>query len=147
MSGHMIAHQGQLVEEASGLFATNLRYFTPLAYTIQLCSYFIPPTIWTPRICSTYVVFQGSVVVACLGMVAIMMMIRVYALYSMSKSVLLLISALFVFQFCIQGWLLSRSHGSGPAYIRAISHRGLLDALRRIIRRLADGGGLAPAHL
>ncbi|KZW02322.1 hypothetical protein EXIGLDRAFT_829505 [Exidia glandulosa HHB12029] len=87
-----------------------LRYFAPLAYIVQLCSYFLPPNIWTPEICGHYVVFEGSVIVTSLGLVALMMMIRVYALYARDKRVLAFVIALFILQFSVQGWLLSRTH-------------------------------------
>ncbi|KZW02323.1 hypothetical protein EXIGLDRAFT_735783 [Exidia glandulosa HHB12029] len=84
-----------------------LRYFAPIGYTVQLCSYFISPNVWTPEICARYVVFEGCMTVSALGIVALMMMIRVYALYGRSYKILAFLMSLFILQFVVQGWLLS----------------------------------------
>lgn len=87
-----------------------LRYFAPLAYTVQLCSYFFPPSVWTPEVCEHYVAFEGAIIVVVLGLVALMMMIRVYAMYARSWKVLVILGSLFLLQFTIQGWLQTRTH-------------------------------------
>ncbi|EJD42821.1 hypothetical protein AURDEDRAFT_168065 [Auricularia subglabra TFB-10046 SS5] len=98
----------QLASEAVSLLDSfQLRYFAPLGYTVQLCSYFISPRIWTPEICARYVVFEGCMTVSALGIVSLMMMIRVYALYGRSWKILAFVGALFILQFVVQGWLLS----------------------------------------
>ncbi|EJD42824.1 hypothetical protein AURDEDRAFT_168068 [Auricularia subglabra TFB-10046 SS5] len=108
-----------------------LRYFAPMAYTVQLCSYFIRPDIWTPDICKHYLAFEGAVVVVILGVVGLMMMVRhvqvllsfvdrhssnpdsVYAMYDRSRKVVIGLGALYVVQFIIQGWLQT---GSRPVH-------------------------------
>ncbi|EJD42823.1 hypothetical protein AURDEDRAFT_168067 [Auricularia subglabra TFB-10046 SS5] len=87
-----------------------LRYFAPLAYTVQLCSYFFPPSIWTPEVCDHYVAFEGAIIVVVLGLVALLMMIRVCAMYARSWKVLAILGSLFILQFTIQGWLQTRTH-------------------------------------
>lgn len=86
-----------------------LRYFAPLGYTVQLASYFISRKIWTTDLCARYVVFEGCMTVSALGIVALMMMIRVYALYGRSWKILAFLGALFILQFVVQGWLLSKA--------------------------------------
>ena len=44
--------------------------------------------------------------------VAIMMFLRVYALYNRQKIVLGVVIFLFLFQVCMNGWLLTRGEGA-----------------------------------
>ncbi|KAH7102033.1 hypothetical protein BKA62DRAFT_152429 [Auriculariales sp. MPI-PUGE-AT-0066] len=81
----------------------------PFGFTVQLCSFLLPPSIWTPEICARYVVFEGCMTVTGLGLVALMMMLRVYALYGQDKRILAFLASLFVFQFTVQGWLLAHA--------------------------------------
>ncbi|EJD42848.1 hypothetical protein AURDEDRAFT_168094 [Auricularia subglabra TFB-10046 SS5] len=83
-----------------------LRYFAPLGYTVRLCSLLISPAIWTPEICARYVVFEGCLALIVLAMVALMMMIRVYALCNHSLPLLATLGTVYIFQFSLSGWLL-----------------------------------------
>ncbi|KAH7104378.1 hypothetical protein BKA62DRAFT_505116 [Auriculariales sp. MPI-PUGE-AT-0066] len=86
-----------------------LRYIAPLGFTVQLCSYFFSPKIWTPEVCRRYVVFEGCMTVSALGIVSLMMFLRVYALYARSLYIAVGVLSLFTFQFIVQGWLLSHA--------------------------------------
>lgn len=89
------------------LFFIN-RYLTPLNFILNLFAYLSP--VWTPTLCSHFVRYEGATIVIALGITALMMMIRVTAIYSGSRLVLGVLMTIFIFEFSIMAWLLTGGH-------------------------------------
>jgi len=89
------------------LFFIN-RYLTPLNFILNLFAYLSP--VWTPSRCAHFVRYEGATIVVALGLTALMMMIRVTAIYSGNRLILGLLVTIFVFEFGIMAWLLSGAH-------------------------------------
>lgn len=87
------------------LFLIN-RYLTPLGFIVNLYAYLSPA--WTTHTCSRFIRFEGSMTVIGINIVAVMMFLRVYALYKGQNVVLGVVIFLFLFQVCMNGWLLTR---------------------------------------
>jgi len=89
------------------LFMIN-RYLTPLNFILNLFAYLSP--VWTPTLCSHFVRYEGSMIVIALGITALMMMIRVTAIYSGSRLVLGVLITIFLVEMGVMAWLLSGAH-------------------------------------
>ncbi|KDR82415.1 hypothetical protein GALMADRAFT_237714 [Galerina marginata CBS 339.88] len=87
------------------LFLIN-RYLTPLGFIVNLFAYLSP--VWTPERCSHFIRFEGSMTVIGINIVALMMFLRIYALYKGRWFILGVVIFLFLFQVCMNGWLLTR---------------------------------------
>jgi len=89
------------------LFLIN-RYLTPLNFILNLFAYLSP--VWNPTLCSHFVRYEGSTIVVALGITALMMMIRVTAIYSGSRLVLGVMISVFLVEMGVMAWLLSGAH-------------------------------------
>ncbi|CAL1713532.1 unnamed protein product [Somion occarium] len=104
------------------LFFLN-RYLTPLGFIINLFAYLSPSwtqevrqdiiltfyTISCPILCERFVRYEGSMTVIGLNTTAIMMFLRVYALYPTRYVVLAIVGIVFCAELAVNAWLLS--HG------------------------------------
>ncbi|KAF8158500.1 hypothetical protein B0H34DRAFT_846735 [Crassisporium funariophilum] len=81
------------------LFLIN-RYLTPFGFIVNLFG--------TDLRCNRFIRFEGSMTVIGINIVALMMFLRIYALYSRHYTVLGVVIFLFLFQVCMNGWLLTR---------------------------------------
>ncbi|KAF9533193.1 hypothetical protein CPB83DRAFT_536235 [Crepidotus variabilis] len=87
------------------LFLIN-RYLTPLGFIVNLFAYLSP--VWTPERCSRFIRFEGSMTVIGINIVALMMFLRINALYYRQYYVLGVVGFIGLFQLCMNGWLLTR---------------------------------------
>ncbi|KAJ3515784.1 hypothetical protein NLJ89_g1548 [Agrocybe chaxingu] len=101
------------------LFLIN-RYLTPLGFIVNLFAYLSP--VWTPEKYVASIRVRRSMTVIGINIVALMMFIRIRALYHRQYYVLGVVAFLFLFQVCMNGWLLTRGeavvHNPG-SHIRA----------------------------
>ncbi|OSD07133.1 hypothetical protein PYCCODRAFT_1402487 [Trametes coccinea BRFM310] len=88
------------------LFLLN-RYLTPLGFIINLFAYFSP--VWTPSVCEHFVRYEGSMTVIGINIAALMMLLRIYAMYERKKSVVIFVGVVFCVEFGVNAWLLT--HG------------------------------------
>ncbi|KAF8644430.1 hypothetical protein AX16_008489 [Volvariella volvacea WC 439] len=107
------------------LFLIN-RYLTPLGFIVNLFAYLSP--VWTPevsvppkipiitllayspshQVCNEFIRFEGSMTVIGISIVAIMMFLRIKALYHAQRFVVWAVAFLWFFQTGIQAYLLTR---------------------------------------
>jgi len=87
------------------LFLIN-RYLTPLGFIVNLFAYLSP--VWTPDTCSRFIRFEGSMTVIGINIVALMMFIRIRALYHRQYYILGFVTFLGLFQLCMNAWLLTK---------------------------------------
>lgn len=95
-------HKGLLV----WLFFIN-RYLTPFGFIINLFAYLSPS--WTAERCQDFVRYEGSMTVIGLNTTALMMFLRIYALYRGQIIVLVTVAVMFSVELGVNAWLLS--HG------------------------------------
>ncbi|KAJ7164784.1 hypothetical protein C8R43DRAFT_1167210 [Mycena crocata] len=104
------------------LFLLN-RYLTPLGFIINLFAYLSP--VWTVEMyeksyasvptlifefrCGHFVRFEGSMTVIGIHVVAIMMLIRINALYKTRRHIVGGVFLLFMVTFCVNAWLLAQA--------------------------------------
>ncbi|OBZ71234.1 hypothetical protein A0H81_08567 [Grifola frondosa] len=84
------------------LFFLN-RYLTPLAFIVNLYAYFSP--VWTP---THFVRYEGSMTLIGINVTALMMLLRVYAMYGRNKVVLSLLSLVLAVECSVNAWLLTK---------------------------------------
>jgi len=87
------------------LFFLN-RYLTPLGFIVNLFAYLSP--VWTPDVCNHYIRYEGSMTVIGINTVALMMFIRIKALYYGQKLVLFPVAVLGLLSFCMNAFLLTK---------------------------------------
>lgn len=87
------------------LFLLN-RYVTPLGFIVNLFAYLSPT--WTTTRCSHFIRYEGSMTVIGIYVVGLMMLIRIQALYSDKRLVVVAVGALWLSMFSVQAWLLSK---------------------------------------
>jgi len=87
------------------LFLLN-RYLTPLGFVVNLFAYLSP--VWTEERCRSFIRFEGSMTMIGVEVVALMMLLRIYALYYRQKWVVVSVAVLLLFQTCMMSWLLTR---------------------------------------
>ncbi|KAF5340670.1 hypothetical protein D9611_007450 [Ephemerocybe angulata] len=88
------------------LFLIN-RYLTPLGFIVNLFAYLSP--VWDDERCDRFIRFEGSMTVIGINIVAIMMYLRIRALYHGNRWVLGGVLLLLVVQICMNAWLMTRS--------------------------------------
>lgn len=88
------------------LFLLN-RYLTPLGFMVNLYAYLSP--VWTDEVCDRFIRFEGAMTVTGINVVAMMMFLRIYALYNQNRPVLAGVLILLLIQFCTNAYLLT--HG------------------------------------
>ncbi|KAI0657346.1 hypothetical protein C8Q70DRAFT_1055873 [Cubamyces menziesii] len=92
------------------LFFLN-RYLTPLGFIINLFAYFSP--VWTPSmyvlVCEHFVRYEGSMTVIGINTTALMMLLRIYAMYERKKAVVVFVAVIFCVELGVNAWLLT--HG------------------------------------
>lgn len=86
------------------LFFLN-RYLTPLGFIINLYAYLSP--VWTPETCQHFVRYEGSMTVIGIEVTAIMMMLRVKAIYNGQIYVMTGVIAVFIATTAVNAWLLT----------------------------------------
>lgn len=86
------------------LFLIN-RYLTPLGFIINLFAYLSPT--WTPERCERFVRYEGSMTVIGLNVAALMMLMRIIALYSGRPLVIWGVVVVFAVELGVNAWLLS----------------------------------------
>jgi len=87
------------------LFLLN-RYLTPLGFIVNLFAYLSPT--WTTERCSHFIRYEGSMTVIGIHVVGLMMLIRIYALYSDKIFVVVAVGIGWLIMFSVQAWLLSK---------------------------------------
>lgn len=87
------------------LFLVN-RYLTPLGFIVNLFAYLSP--VWKTETCNHFIRFEGSMTVIGINIVAMMMLLRVQALYHRHYWVIGTVVFLWLFQLCMNSWLLTR---------------------------------------
>ncbi|KAJ7698464.1 hypothetical protein B0H16DRAFT_1645079 [Mycena metata] len=87
------------------LFLLN-RYLTPLGFMVNLFAYLSP--VWTGQRCKHFIRFEGAMTVIGIHVVAIMMLLRIKALYSTQRIVVGCVFLLFMIMFVVNAWLLTR---------------------------------------
>ncbi|KAI0766388.1 hypothetical protein BD413DRAFT_570526 [Trametes elegans] len=103
------------------LFFLN-RYLTPLGFIINLFAYFSP--VWTPEMCQHFVRYEGSMTVIGINTTALMMLLRIYAMYEGKRIVVAIVTVVFCVEFGVNAWLLT--HGI------AVRHTGGITACTMI---------------
>jgi len=88
------------------LFFVN-RYVTPLGFMINLLAYFSP--LWSTELCSQFIPYEGSMTMVGITIAAIMMLIRVYAMYCRTMAVVWVVFVLLVVQVSVNAWLLTKA--------------------------------------
>ncbi|KAH6912858.1 hypothetical protein BKA70DRAFT_1422412 [Coprinopsis sp. MPI-PUGE-AT-0042] len=105
------------------LFLLN-RYLTPLGFMVNLYAYLSP--MWTPEVrafptlqcrawtyisssCDRFIRFEGAMTVTGINVVAIMMFLRIYALYNQNRPILVGVLILLIIEFSVNAYLLT--HG------------------------------------
>ncbi|KAJ7714567.1 hypothetical protein B0H14DRAFT_3015114 [Mycena olivaceomarginata] len=86
------------------LFVLN-RYLTPLGFIINLFAYLSP--MWTLERCRHFTRYEGSMTVIGIQVAGLMMLIRIYALYSDRIFVVVAMGIGWLIVFSVQAWLLS----------------------------------------
>jgi len=86
------------------LFFLN-RYIVPFGFIMNLHAYLWPG--WTPELCSKFVRFEGALTNIGLGVSALMMMIRVTAIYGGSRIILGFLFIFFCVSVGINAWLMT----------------------------------------
>ncbi|KIM42959.1 hypothetical protein M413DRAFT_9782 [Hebeloma cylindrosporum] len=108
------------------LFLIN-RYLTPLGFIVNLYGSTLAVTVSVNK-CSRFIRFEGSMTVIGINIVAVMMFLRVYALYKGQNVVLGVVIFLFLFQVCMNGWLLTRGE--------AVVHNELSGVLGKVTSQI-----------
>ncbi|PIL22617.1 hypothetical protein GSI_15307 [Ganoderma sinense ZZ0214-1] len=88
------------------LFFLN-RYMTPLAFVGNLYAYFSGT--FTHERCMHFVRYEGATTMIGINIASLMMLLRVYAMYSKRRLVVALVTIVFCLEFGTNAWLLS--HG------------------------------------
>jgi len=92
-----------------------IRYVIPLSFIVNLWAYF--RTSWTLRLCSHFVRFEGAMTMTGISIVAMMMFLRIRALYRRVLAIQVIVIAILLTFIGINSWLLT--HGipvPHPAY-------------------------------
>ncbi|KAI0667601.1 hypothetical protein C8Q78DRAFT_981412, partial [Trametes maxima] len=116
------------------LFFIN-RYLTPLGFIINLFAYFSP--VWTPTVCEHFVRYEGSMTVIGINTTALMMLLRIYAMYEGKSWVVVFVGIVFAVEFGVNAWLLT--HGV------AVRHTGGITACTMIFDPEKVKGAIASA--
>ncbi|KAJ7163058.1 hypothetical protein C8R46DRAFT_1221859 [Mycena filopes] len=91
------------------LFLLN-RYLTPLGFIVNLFAYLSP--VWTgeryEHLCKHFIRFEGAMTLIGIHVVAIMMFLRIKALYSTKRTLVACVFLLFMIMFGMNAWLLTR---------------------------------------
>jgi len=82
------------------------RYLTPLGFIVNLYAYLSP--VWTPETCTRFIRYEGSMTVIGINVVALMMFIRMKALYYGQNIVLAGVAILGLFSFSMNAYLLTK---------------------------------------
>ncbi|TFK24399.1 hypothetical protein FA15DRAFT_669631 [Coprinopsis marcescibilis] len=88
------------------LFLVN-RYLTPLGFIVNLIAYLSP--FWTNETCDRFIRFEGAMTVTGINIVALMMFMRIHALYHRNIPVLVGVFVLLCVEFGVNAYLLT--HG------------------------------------
>jgi len=97
------------------LFLLN-RYLTPLGFVINLFAYQSP--VWTVERCLHFVRYEGSMTVIGINTTALMMLLRISALYHRRPFVIAFVAAFFCVELGINAWLLT--HGTAVVHQRQV---------------------------
>ncbi|KAI0075079.1 hypothetical protein K474DRAFT_1664666 [Panus rudis PR-1116 ss-1] len=97
------------------LFLLN-RYLTPLGFILNLYAYLSPT--WTLERCNHFVRFEGSMTVTGLNVAALMMFLRVYAMYPRQHLIHAFVLTVFGVEFGVNIWLLT--HGVAVHHHRQV---------------------------
>jgi len=84
-----------------------IRYFTPLAFSVNLYAYFSPT--WTLESCAHFVRYEGVATVICIETVGLMMLLRIQALYSGHKWLVRSLAIFLLLETGVNAWLIT--HG------------------------------------
>ncbi|KAI0356419.1 hypothetical protein OH77DRAFT_1400860, partial [Trametes cingulata] len=96
------------------LFFLN-RYLTPLGFVINLFGSCDSPL--TASRCQHFVRYEGSMTVIGINTTALMMLLRIYAMYEGRKLVVLFVTAVFLVEFGVNAWLLTHGVGTKQTHI------------------------------
>ena len=66
--------------------------------------------------CHEFVRYEGSMTVIGINVTALMMLLRVYAMYEKKKSVLIFCTVVFAIEFGMNAWLLTHGVGAHPLH-------------------------------
>jgi len=88
------------------LFLLN-RYLIPLGFIVNLFAYLWPD--WNDTSCGHFVRYEGSMTVIGINVVALIMLLRIHAIYHNNKYVVGFVGIILAIEFGVNAWLLS--HG------------------------------------
>ncbi|TFK91965.1 hypothetical protein K466DRAFT_582379 [Polyporus arcularius HHB13444] len=86
------------------LFLLN-RYLTPLGFIVNLFAYF--SNLFSESTCERFVRYEGSMTVIGINTAALMMLLRVYAMYNQQRAVVAFVAAVFALELGTNAWLLT----------------------------------------
>ncbi|KAF9005466.1 hypothetical protein BDQ17DRAFT_1303846 [Cyathus striatus] len=87
-------------------YITPNRYLTPLGFIVNLFAYL--SHVWTPDMCSRFIRFEGSMTMIGISIVALMMFLRIYALYRSHKVIIFIVIVILTAQITMNAWLLTK---------------------------------------
>jgi len=82
------------------------RYFIPLSFCVNIYAYF--STSWSLRSCHTFVRYEGAMTMIGISVVALMMFLRIRALYARVLSIQAIVLAIFFTFIGVNSYLLTR---------------------------------------
>ncbi|PIL22620.1 hypothetical protein GSI_15310 [Ganoderma sinense ZZ0214-1] len=88
------------------LFFIN-RYLTPLGFCVNLIAYFSDYFTPDTSVCRHFVRFEGSMTLIGINVTAVMMFLRIYAIYEGRKSVVFALATLLLAEFAVNASLLT----------------------------------------
>jgi len=94
------------------LFLLN-RYFTPLGFIVNITAYLSQ---WPPEVCKKFVRYEGSCTIIAIEVVALMMLMRIKALYEGQWKVIGFVASMLALETAVNAWLMT--HGE------AVTHTG-----------------------
>ncbi|KAF7297562.1 hypothetical protein MKEN_01378700 [Mycena kentingensis (nom. inval.)] len=89
------------------LFLLN-RYLIPLGFIINLFAYLSPTWTVDRYACRQFIRYEGSMTLIGIHVVALMMLLRIYALYSTKRVIVWGVGLLFLVSLGMNAWLLTR---------------------------------------
>ncbi|KAH9854767.1 hypothetical protein C2E23DRAFT_725762 [Lenzites betulinus] len=98
------------------LFFLN-RYLTPLGFIVNLFGASTHERSLSIRRCNHFVRYEGSMTVIGINVAALMMLLRIYAMYERNKLIVGFVTALFIVELGVNAWLLTNGIGTLPSMV------------------------------
>ncbi|KAI9058455.1 hypothetical protein FKP32DRAFT_1614891 [Trametes sanguinea] len=75
-----------------------------------------------PRMCQHFVRYEGSMTVIGINITALMMLLRIYAMYERKKSIVIFVGVVFCVEFGVNAWLLTHGVASQRCSLTSSNH-------------------------